>query len=234
MRSILFFAFSFLFFYPQLEAKIFTSNYIRFQLPERWGCNRDNSTHICHLVGGPKNKDAVILVTAKQTGPSDSLSFYKEYLSVPVEWKRKDNTVLKSSPVRTKQVTIDKAVWLDSLHRGGEVKEYYTRYFATRKKDISILVTFSAHRDVYPSYSAIINSLIKSIKVVDAKSIEQIKNNGGATGTGPIGSTNIGIQPVGNYLPSAKKSGNTVNIIIGLLLLLIGGGLYWYIKKKKK
>lgn len=233
MRTHLLIALSFLFISPLLEAKIFTSNYIRFQLPERWGCNRDNSTHICHLVGGPKNKDAVILVTAKQTGPSDSLSFYKQYLSVPVEWKRKDNTVLKSSPVRTKQVSIDKATWVDSLHRGGEVKEYYTRYFATRKKDISILVTFSAHRDVYPSYSSIINSLIRSIKVVDAKSIEQIKGTG-ITGTGPIGQTGVGIQPVGNYLPSTNKSNNMTNIIFGILLLLIGGGLYWYIKKKKK
>lgn len=233
MRLYLVLALSFLFVSPLLEAKIFTSNYIRFQLPERWGCNRDNSTHICHLIGGPKNKDAVILVTAKQTGPSDSLSFYKEYLSVPVEWKRKDNSVLKSSPVRTKQVIIDKATWVDSLHRGGEVKEYYTRYFATRKKDISILVTFSAHRDVYPSYSAIINNLVRSIKVVDAKSIEQIKNTG-TTGTGPIGSTGVGIQPVGNYLPAANKSNNMTNIIFGILLLLIGGGIYWYIKKKKK
>ncbi|MCB0408169.1 MAG: hypothetical protein KDD34_08200, partial [Bdellovibrionales bacterium] len=116
---------------------------------------------------------------------------------------------------------------------------YYTRYLATIKDRIAILVTFSAHKAHYTKYS---NDFIKAIDslivVADKKLLNDrpnmpIRPSHEAIGV-PI--TNIIQDQTGAELPpedSGWLSGG-VSKIFGALFLLIAIGIYAYLKIGKK
>ena len=63
---------------------------------------------------------------------------------------------------------------MDGIHLGSEVETYYTRYAATVKDSLGILVTFSAHKDHYSKYSNDFVKAIQSLKVIAPKGLGSI------------------------------------------------------------
>ena len=61
---------------------------------------------------------------------------------------------------------IEATQWVDAIHLSSEVKDFYTRYLATVKNGIAILVTYSVSKSKNALYAAELNKMASSIKVL--------------------------------------------------------------------
>ncbi|MCB0361816.1 MAG: hypothetical protein KDD35_03805 [Bdellovibrionales bacterium] len=127
------------------EAKQVTTPYLSFQISNRWDCQRaDAFAYTCRLQSNQPVRDALIIISAKEAGPEDNLLSFQKYLSIPkpVQSRGKSPTVSKTQYIRS--IKINNQVWADGAQLNGEIPGYYTRYLATVKNKLSILITFSA------------------------------------------------------------------------------------------
>ena len=120
------------------------------------------------------------------------------------------------------------------MHLGSEIPHYYTRYLATLKGNIAVLVTFSAHKLFYSKYSSEFFRAIKSLRVLATKA-KTVDRRELTKGTGILGDNNIG-----SYLNDAIDNANEgfdgdatsgmgldVYLMIGALLLALAGIVVW-------
>lgn len=239
-----------LFFIMQLlaltaSAKIFQNSYVSFELPDNWACELEGTEWVCVNKFTKKfneKKDAVIILTAKEKGPSDSLEAYETHLKTPRKLMNSKAQNYESVLKQVKQRKISLQSWVDGLHLGSEVQNYYTRYLATTKGQIAILVTFTAHKDQYSKYANDFIRAIQSLKIIAADEIlagssNQLKRReqdlyalpvGGALGEG------LGDEGMYEDEDGSSSSENTTKILIGLMLLAAGGAGFYLLNKGKK
>ncbi len=147
------------------NASRFTNQFIEFELPSHWRCNLEGAEWVCQGTDARKKRDAIIILAAKLRGDQDSLDQYLAYLKKAKVYKSVKSKSVKSDPKYAKTVSINKHAWVDSLHLESELPGFYTRYLATVKKDIGVLVTFSVNKKRYQNYLRDIDNLIKTLKV---------------------------------------------------------------------
>lgn len=224
----------FLLFSFTVEAKIFRNSYISFELKKNWNCKLENISWVC--VNSSKSKGvntAIIILTAKEKSPIDSLSLYEEHLRKPVALKTASGTKL-SKILNVSQRKINHYLWIDSLHQGSESLNFWTRYLATTSGRIAILVTFSSHKNFYTKYSNEFIKSIQSLRLVNQKSgnfrPDELRGKNESLGAPLSGilSNNINIPSE----PVLQKKNNYRGKILGLLFLLLAGILVWYKKYK--
>lgn len=224
-----------------LEAKVFRNAYVAFELPDTWKCVLEHTEWICRSESNKESKEAIIILTAKEVGPTDSFDAYAQHLRTPQTNRSGTPSRIVSPP---KQVRISDQVWVDGLHMGSEVPNYFTRYLATIKDRIAILVTFSAHKNFYTKYSQDFFKAVQSLRVIASPSL--INNQA----LGPIrpGSETIG-APIGNAMPAdmhmgeaegaegaaggGKQGQQTKMLFLGVAVALAGLALYVFIKMKR-
>ncbi|PIU00928.1 MAG: hypothetical protein COT74_02630 [Bdellovibrionales bacterium CG10_big_fil_rev_8_21_14_0_10_45_34] len=135
-------------------------------MPDRWDCVRENTEWVCKSTVVANTKEAIIILTAKEIGPEDSLAAYESHLKtprmVPDAQGRPQKSVIKSVVSRK----IAQHTWLDGLQLGSEIPSYYTRYLATVKSRLAILVTFSAHQRYFTKYSGDFFKAVNSLRIV--------------------------------------------------------------------
>lgn len=211
-------------------SKQFKNAYISFEIPERWSCILEATEWVCRSQENNESKEAIIVLTAKEVGPSDSLQIYEGHLKNPIKTTTKTGETILSqvmSPPAQKQ--INNLLWVDGFHQGSEIQNYYTRYIATIKEKIAVLVTFSAHKEFYTKYAADFFNAINSLNVIATKNTMQDPSVQGPGGSlGPINGGNGGIdipgfEPVGQQKKSNKFlfiMGAIVFAAIGILLLM--------------
>jgi hypothetical protein len=222
-----------------LEAKVFRNAYVAFELPDTWKCDLEHTEWVCRSESVKESREAIIILTAKEVGPTDSFEAYSQHLAtVQKNTPRPDASRVVYPP---KQVKINDHVWIDGLHLGSEVVNYFTRYLATLKDRVAILVTYSAHKDYYTKYSQDFFKSIQSLRVIAAKNLLATPEAGalrpGSETLGaPIQSAmpqDIAGQEVGVPNSSGESGGKTQMLFLGLGILIVGGGLYVYLKMKK-
>lgn len=227
------------------HAKRFRNAYVSFELPPNWNCKLEGSEWVCENDFAGKTKEAIIILTAKEVGPTDTLAAYLAHLQTPRNIAGRGGQIKKSQVIHVKERMIGTQMWIDGMHLGSEVGPYFTRYLATIKDKIAILITFSAHKEHYTKYSADFIKAVESLRVVATK--DSLGERGGALNNSQGNVETIGApigQGVSPYttdgLPeegAGRKKGGLVNwlIIAGLLAIV---GLYLYMqlgtKKKKK
>ncbi|HMN68869.1 MAG TPA: hypothetical protein PKC28_10060, partial [Bdellovibrionales bacterium] len=183
---------------------------------------------------------AIIILTAKEAGPTDTLPAYMAHLQSPRTLSGRGGAPLKSQIIHVKERMIANQLWVDGMHRGSEVGPYFTRYLATIKDRIAILVTFSAHNQHYTKYSADFIRAVDSLRVVATK--DTLGERGGLDNR--RGSETIG-APIGQNIPSFETEGlpaeggkskkNELYINLLLLPLIVGAvGFYFYKKSNGK
>lgn len=222
------------------HAKLFSNSYVSFELPPRWDCQSEATEWICRSELKSDAQTAIIILTAKEVGPTDSLPQYENYLksikSIPGPGGKPMASQLKG--VKTRK--INDHDWVDGLHLGSEISTYYTRYLATTKQSIAVLVTFSAHKKVYTKFS---NDFFKAILSLRVNAPNKI-----GTGLAPIrpGSESLGASIGGAFpgdmlvdegLQYPDEQGGASGMkekIFGLGIILIAVGLYFFLKKRKK
>lgn len=221
------------------QAKIFKNSYVSFELPDRWDCNLEGTEWICQSSAKPDATQAIIVLTAKEVGPSDSLQLYQGYLNKPKASVSKTGAPFTSEVKNVSQRKIADQDWIDGLHLGSEVPSFYTRYLATTKRTIAILVTFSAHKIHFTKYSPDFLKAINSLRVTATADL--LNNPSGQQGIraagGSLGSTISGAFPDDMMLEDAnlpsepKGSGSTqLFLLLGAAIVIIGG---YYIYSKK-
>lgn len=225
------------------EARTFRNAYIAFEIADSWKCKPEQTEWVCRSEDPVKSREAIIILTAKERGPEDKYEIYQSHMGSPMRLLQKNGTTTMSKvevPPQEKMIGGDK--WLDSLHSNSEVPNYYTRYLATIKDQIAILVTFSAYNQKYAEYSNQFMDTIKSLKVVATKDLTNRPESGPLRGSNEtLGSSIGGAMPADlltgdDGIASRKKKGgdNTIFLAFGLIIAAIAGYVGFRIYKNNK
>lgn len=225
------------------NAKIFQNSYVSFELPDNWGCELEGTEWVCVNKFAKKlneKKEAVIILTAKEKGPSDSIESYETHLKTPRKLVNSKGKAYVSELKQVKQRKISLQSWVDGLHLGSEVENYYTRYLATTKGQIAMLVTFTAHKEHYSKYANDFIRAIQSLKIIAADEIlagssNQLKTREQDLYALPVGGVlGDSLGDEGMYADDNTESGgSSTKILIGLLLLISGGFGFYLLNKGK-
>jgi len=249
MKIQLLFIFILLSLSPVAFAKKFQTEYVSFDLLNNWNCHAEGTEWICkNKLNNKKTSEALIMLTAKEKGPSDTLAEYMQYLKIPKTVSKLNGGNFTSKVVHVKQRQIQDHSWIDGFHQGSEVPVYHTRYLVTIKGHLAILVTYSAHKNHYTKYASDFAKSINSLRVMNVSKGFAAKHKG-----------SIGIGAAQDYLqdmidaeselggsdegfmggdPNAKGKGGLIAFFKtakGIsLLFLMAIATYWFIKKKKQ
>lgn len=227
------------------NAKIFRNTYVSFNLPEKWDCVLEQTEWVCRPVSPALAPKAIIVLTAKEVGPSDSLQLYYQHLRSPQMIASKSGKPIQSQIYKVEQVNIANQTWIDGMHLSSEVPNYFTRYLATTKSRIAILVTFSAHKLYYSQFSNDFFNAIKSLRVTANNQILQ-GQNGGADGGGFSGllggaDSQSMFMDGGDEMDDGSYDGEgsgglstKAKSLLAGALSLAGLGIYLLIKKSQK
>ena len=188
----------------------------------------------------------MIILTAKQKGPPDSLAQYINHLKTPRTVKQAKGGNFTSKVFHAKQRQINQQMWVDGFHQGSEVPTYYTRYLVTIKGTLAILVTYSAHKNHYKKYASDFATSINSLRVMNVSPEFASKQRGSMevgglqdhiqdlidaddelSGMGDRGSG--GGQGLAGLLNLLKKPE-----VLGGVGLILAGLIYMVLKSKKK
>ena len=152
---------------------MFSNSYINFEVPKGWMCKPFKVTWVCHSKLARKQKEAVIVMVAKEAGHLDTLNNYQTFLRKSREVK-KGKKIIQSRSVHVKQKILNGQPWVDGFHKESEVPNYFTRYIVTKCCDnspvkLGILMTLSAQKDHYTKYANDFLQVINSLRVANLR-----------------------------------------------------------------
>jgi hypothetical protein len=219
------------------EANTFSNSYVSFDLPEIWKCYLEQTEWICRT-SEPGLAEAVIILTAKESGSEDSLAFYKEFLSHPRTITGPKGLPIQSTVYRVEEKQINGHPWVDGFHFASEMPNYYTRYAATTKDRIGILVTFSAHRSSYTRYSTDFVHAVTTLRVTATNSkMGQRFADDFSAGAGTF-AENINMAAPAEPMQEDPMHGlfgsDSAKSMVGLILIIAAVGVYLMTKKKSR
>jgi hypothetical protein len=222
-------------------AKRFSNQYLEFDLPNSWECLLEGAEWICQSTNEERKKEAMIIFAAKNRGPKDSIEEYQAYLKKPKNFLLPGGQTLVSEPKYATPMDVNGHRWIDSLHLASEIPGFYTRYMATVKEDLGVVVTFSVARDSYSRYKSAFDKIIASIRIF-RQSGKNIKTNvGQGMGQGD-GSDSIFVpEDATDLLPGAAKrerksrnqSPQPFDMDLILIIAVVAAALFFILKKKK-
>lgn len=226
------------------QARTFKNAYISFEMLDTWKCKLEQTEWVCRSEDPQESREAVIILTAKEKGPTDTYPIYLDHMGKPMTMNLKSGGTQNSTvTIPPRENKINDQIWYDGLHVNSEIPNYYTRYLATIKDQIAILVTFSAHTKYYSKHSTHFMNTIKSLKVIATKDIMSSAGMaGGLRGKDDIiGGSIQGAVPSDllageEGIASGGKKGLLQNeMFLGglLVLLLILGYIAMKVYKKK-
>jgi len=225
-------------------ANRFVNQFISFELPANWQCNLEGAEWVCQNVDKKSSRDAIIIMAAKLKGNQDSLDQYLEHLQKPKTYRSVNNRPVQSEPKFARYKKINGHTWVDSLHLESEIPGFYTRYLATVKEDIGVLVTYSVNKSSHSQYLDEFEAMVKTLQVFRKPGLNALPKNTnlfqGGTANGNLGNapppTHIfDTKPIdahsGGQAGMRGKSGlDTTTLII---IILIAGAAFIIWKKKR-
>ncbi|MEK6706491.1 MAG: hypothetical protein AABZ06_11965 [Bdellovibrionota bacterium] len=146
-------------------ASKFANQFTEFELPPQWQCSLEGAEWVCQSADESRKRDAIIVLAAKLKGDQDDLGKYLEYLKAAKTYTSVQGKPVKSEPKYAKTVNINGHPWVDALHLESEIPGFYTRYLATVKQDIGVLVTYSINKNKYQQYLDSFENMVKTLKV---------------------------------------------------------------------
>lgn len=229
-----------LLFAPFALAKTFSNAYVSFELPDAWNCVLEQTEWVCRPVAPELQQLGIIILTAKEVGPSDSLALYKNHLQQPRVIASRTGQPLTSSVLKIEDRQINGQPWIDGMHNSSEVPNFFTRYLATTKDKIAVLVTFTAHTQHYTKFQNAFLTAIASLRVTATKSLMSGRD-GGAGGGGMFGAGGAGGLAGLEGLPEEGEAGGEggglsqkAQTILAIAAILGGLGIYLMIKRGRK
>lgn len=238
------FMLSFLVGSTQGYAAKFANQFIEFELPPQWQCTLEGAEWVCQSTNDAKKKDAIIVLAAKLKGDQDSLDQYLSYLQATKSFNSAQGKPIKSDPKYAKTININSQPWVDALHLESEISGFYTRYLATVKQDIGVLVTYSINKTKYQLYLSDFDTLVKTLKVFrklgginvapQAGNLfqnTQIPTTVGSDSVFPGAQIQGGASDV-STAPERTKSKLPIPLPV-IILIVLGGAIIFILKKKQ-
>ena len=152
-----------------VHAKRFVGQYTEFELPPGWRCQLEGAEWVCQNINKARQKEAIIILAAKVRGKADGLDQYLSYLKNTKTFTLPGGDTQVSEPKYAKLTTINEHRWVDAMHLASEVPGFYTRYLATVKSDIGVVVTFSVSKEHHGSYQKVFDNIVKTLRVFRQK-----------------------------------------------------------------
>jgi hypothetical protein len=224
------------------EAKLWRNAYVSFEMPDTWNCALESTEWVCRSGDGKESREAIIILTAKEVGPMDSFEAYISHLNTAQQVNYRTMGPSTSRVIYPpKRVSINEHPWVDGLHLGSEVPSYFTRYLATIKDKIAVLVTFSAHRDHYAKYSSAFFRAVNSLRVIANRnllsdtSVGPLNPSAGSSFSNAAGAIPSDLEGGEAGFGGVGGSGGTMKTVMMLIAALIGAaGIYIYLKSRKQ
>ncbi len=224
------------------HAKLFRNSYVSFELPVKWDCSLVDTEWVCRNtdIGQQRDKEAIIILTAKEVGPADSFQAYEAHLKAQKILPSSAGQAVRSQILNVTQRQINGHPWVDGMHLNSEVRDYYTRYLATVKDRIAVLVTFSAHKLHYSKYTSDFFRAIESLRVLSTRGLMNSQTLGSVRpGSETLGANIQTALPAdfGEDLPEEGSGGSgsgSTQMILAVAVLLGAIGAYLLLKKNKK
>ncbi len=226
---------------PSAHALKFSNQFVEFELPNKWKCGLEGAEWVCQSEDEHRKRDAIVVLAAKLKGDQDTLEKYQEYLKKPRAFSGPGGKSVSSDPKYAANKTINGQLWVDSLHLQSEIPDFFTRYLATVKDDIGVLVTYSVNKAKFQEYQKQFEDMVASIKVFRKKGGLLAASGNNFTNTSAAISGSGIFQPIDTNAGAAKAAthkaaggGGAAGGGMGLIILLAagaGGFIYW--KKKK-
>ena len=229
---------------PSQAAK-FANQFVEFELPPQWQCSLEGAEWVCQNSNESKKKDAIIVLAAKLKGDQDSLDQYLTYLQAAKTFNSVQGKPVKSDPKYAKTINLNSQPWVDSLHLESEIPGFYTRYLATVKQDIGVLVTYSINKTKYQQYFGDFENMVKTLKVFRKTGGINVAPQTGNLFQGPQITANVtgdsvfpgtqiqGGAPEAQNHDSAKSKGK-LPLPLPVLILLVGAAIILLFLRKKK
>ncbi len=149
---------------PAWAAK-FANQFVEFELPPQWACNLEGAEWVCQNTNEAKKREAVIILAAKLRGEQDTLDQYQAFLKNPKTYTSVQNKSVTSEVKYAKLADVNSQSWVDALHLDSEIPGFYTRYLATIKMDIGVLVTYSINSAKYQDYLQDFETMVRTLRV---------------------------------------------------------------------
>ncbi|MES2965372.1 MAG: hypothetical protein V4760_15925 [Bdellovibrionota bacterium] len=221
-------------------ARTFSNAYVSFELPDSWNCVLEQTEWVCRPVAPQLQQLGIIILTAKEVGPSDSNPQYKAHLQQPRIIMGRNGQPLNSTVLKVEERQINGQVWVDGMHNSSEVPNFFTRYLATTKdQKIAVLVTFTAHTQHYTKFQTAFLAAIASLRVTATKSM--LGGRDGSGGGGMFGQGMGGSLSGLEGLPEEGEAGDgggglseKAQMILGIAAVLAGIGIYLMLKRGRK
>jgi len=233
--SLLFFA---LLFALPSHGKKFANPFIEFELPPRWDCGLEGKEWVCQSLSKEKRHEAIIVLAAKIKGSQDSLDQYNSYLQRTKTFTLPGGKSHQSDPKYVKYIKIQDHPWVDSLHLSSEIPGFFTRYLATIKEDIAVLVTYSVAKHKYQEYQPEFDALVNSLKVFRKPGGLNVQDQKKDLFAIPPGSLSyrpdLMAPPAGSQPEGGQGGGSSPGDDLTLYLLIAAAVVVLIIIKKKR
>lgn len=123
-------------------------------------------TTIC-VANTPDHKENVLITFAsKIPGPKDNFKDYKTHLKKEQTNRSPAGKDFKSKISFLKESRIENVNWVDALHKGGEIENYFTRYLATVHNGVAVVFAVTIVEEKYKKYSLWLKKLVNSLRVL--------------------------------------------------------------------
>lgn len=217
----------------------FANQFTEFELPPQWQCNLEGAEWVCQSLNEEKKRDAIIVLAAKLKGDQDNLDAYLAYLKAAKNYTSVQGKPVKSEPKYAKQIVLNSHPWIDSLHLESEIPGFYTRYLATVKEDIGVLVTYSINKNKYQQYQSDFTAMVSTLRVFRSPGPINVAGKGTNLFDNPIPP---GITDGGSVFPGEIKGGEDNKpakpkkdeFPIEIIIVVAGVILFIMWKKKKQ
>ncbi len=217
----------------------FTNQFIEFELPPQWQCQLEGAEWVCQSTHNANKKEAIVVLAAKLQGEKDSLDQYLVHLKAPKNFLSTTGRPVQSTPKYANSVNLNGQPWIDSLHLDSEVPGFFTRYLATVKQGIGVLVTYSVNKSKYQNYINDFNNMIATLKV--------FHKNGGINVAPPsadlfkssqipssIGSETIFPGPIVSGAVATNSKEPETSSLKGILLIAAVLGLLLWVRNRNR
>lgn len=226
------------------QAAKFANQFTQFELPPQWQCTLEGTEWVCNSSVKTKEREALIVLAAKLRGDQDTVEKYLTIVMGPKTYESASGKTVTSVVNHAKKIDMDGIQWVDAEHMESEIPGYMTRYLATVKEDIAVLITYSIQKDKIALYQKTFDDMVKSLRVFRKKQLAD--NTAGAAKAAAINTAQIPTSVDGNTVfgtapkPEAVKesrpdapSGGGSGLLLPIVLLAGAAGGFILYKKKK-
>jgi hypothetical protein len=140
---------------------------LKMALTSDWKCTFYQEDWLCLNEKKPKPHVSGVIIRVSKKTADDELANYEFQLSNPKQLVL-DGQRTMSTVKKVKRVNIHGLQWVEGVHVGSEIADWWTHYYSTTTGDVAVTVAISAHPDFYPAGIIEHTNMINSFQIQNA------------------------------------------------------------------